>query len=73
MIPSNDFQVRNAEVEKQLKDIGNLLRAVMPSGYGFVLLIASYGEGGATFYTSSCERESVIAMMREFIAKHEPN
>lgn len=72
-IPTNDFQVRNAAVEKQLKEIGEGLRASMPPGYGFVLLIASYGEGGATFYTSSCERESVIAMMREFIAKWEPN
>lgn len=73
MIPSNDFQVRNAEVEKQLKDIGNRLRSVMPEGFGFILLIASYGEGGSTFYTSSCERESAVAMMREFIQKFEHN
>lgn len=73
MIPSNDFQVRNEKVEKQLKRIGNKLREDMPEGFGFVLLIASYGEGGSTFYTSSCERDSVVAMMREFIKKFEHN
>ena len=72
-IPSNDFQIRNQEVEARLKRIGDGLRTAMPKGYGFVLLIASSGEGGATFYISSHERENVIAMMREFIAKHEPN
>ena len=72
-IPSNDFRVRDLEAEKMLNAIGELLRSSMPPGYGFVLLIASFGEGGNTFYTSNCERESVIAMMREFMEKFEPN
>jgi hypothetical protein len=67
------FEVRNAEVETKLKDIGKMLRESMPAGYGFTLLISSYGEGGSLFYISSCERESMIATMREFIAKHAPN
>lgn len=73
LIPSNNFEVRNEAVEKQLKEIGEHLRSVMPEGFGFVLLIASYGDGGSTFYTSSCERDSVVAMMREFIQKWEHN
>lgn len=73
MIPSNDFQVRNEEVEQRLKAIGDHLRNIMPAGFGFVLLIASFGEGASTFYTSNCERESVVAMMREFISKFEHN
>lgn len=67
------FEVRNEQVESCLKDIGNKLRSMMPEGYGFTLLIFTYGEGGSMFYTSSADRQDVIAAMREFIAKHEPN
>jgi hypothetical protein len=67
------FEVRNPEVEEKLKEIGRELKASMPAGYGFTLLITSYGEGGALFYMSSCERDSMIATMREFIQKHEHN
>ena len=67
------FEVRNPEVEKQLKNIGDSLLESMPPGFGFVLLIASFGGGGSMFYTANCERESVVGMMREFIAKWEHN
>lgn len=67
------FEVRNKEAEEKLNTIGQSLRSSMPSGFGFVLLIASFGEGGAMFYTANCNREDVCNMMREFIAKHEPN
>ena len=63
------FEVRQPEIEETLKDIGNLLRRAMPEGWGFSLLIFSFGPGGSLFYTSSGERESVISAMREFIAK----
>ena len=67
------FEVRNEKVEASMKDIGNRIRSMMPEGYGFSLLIFSYGEGGSMFYTSSADRHDVIAAMREFIAKHEEN
>jgi hypothetical protein len=67
------FEVRNPEVEAKLKYIGDACRDAMPKGYGFVLLIASFGEGGNLFYTSNCDRSDVANMMREFISKHEPN
>ena len=66
------FEVRNAEVETKLKEIGRSIKADMPKGFGFALLIFSY-EPGSMFYISSAERETMIAAMREFIAKHEPN
>lgn len=67
------FEVRNAEAEAKLKEIGRVLKASMPPGFGFTLLITSYGDGGSLFYVSSCERDSMIATMREFIQKHEHN
>lgn len=66
------FEVRNPELEKQLQGIGNAIKDAMLPGFGFALLIFSY-KPGVMFYTSSAERDTVIAAMREFIAKHEPN
>ena len=70
---SMSFEVRNPEVEAKLKEIGRMLKASMPEGFGFTLLITSYGDGGSLFYMSSCDRQSMIATMREFIQKHEHN
>ena len=67
------FEVRNAEVEAKLKDIAGRLGSVMPKGFGFVLLIAEFGEQGSMFYTANCNRQDVCNMMREFIAKGEHN
>lgn len=67
------FEVRNAEVEEKLKGIGHTLKDLMPPGFGFVLLISSYGEKGSTFYIASVERQDVCNMMREFIQKSEHN
>ncbi len=67
------FEVRNAEAEQKLAEIGRLLNAAMPPGFGFTLLITSYGEGGSLFYLSSVERQDMINTMREFIQKHEHN
>lgn len=72
-VPSNEFEVRNPAIEKKLKDIGDSLRESMPAGYGFALLIVKFGPGGDTFYTSNCDREGMVSLMKEFIAKWEPN
>jgi hypothetical protein len=67
------YEVRNAEVEAKLREIGRMLKESMVPGFGFTLLISSYGEGGSLFYISSVERQDMINTMREFIQKHEPN
>ena len=66
------FEIRNPEVEEKLREIGRELKGRMPEGFGFALLIFSY-EPGSMFYLSSAERDTMIAAMREFIAKHEHN
>ena len=68
-----NFEVRNKEVEEKLDKIGRSLREAMPEGFGFVLLIASFGEAGSCFYTSNCDRQDVCNMMREFVQKSEHN
>ena len=71
------FEVRNPLIEEKLKEIGRMLKASMPEGFGFTVLIFSYeyegGKLGSLFYMSSAERDSMIATMREFIQKHEHN
>jgi hypothetical protein len=70
---SNDdeFEVRNAEVEADMKAIGGILAQTLPKGWRFSLLIASVGEGGSTFYISNVVREDAVALMKEFIEKQE--
>jgi predicted secreted protein len=67
------FEVRNEKAEKVLKDIGESLRSAMPDGYGFSLLIFSFGPGGDMFYTSNSDREDMIRAMEEFIQKFRGN
>lgn len=67
-----DFQVRNAEIEATLKDIGGRIRSALDgSGFGFALLIYSFGEKGTMFYTANGNRQDMCNAMREFIEKNE--
>lgn len=72
-MPEMKFEVRNEDAEALLKDIGQRLKAIMPPGYGFNLLIFSFGDGGNMFYTSNAKREDMIRAMQEFIAKFREN
>jgi hypothetical protein len=67
------FEVRDEQAEAMLKEIGQKIREACPKGYGFSLLIFSFGEGGNMFYTSNAQREDMIRAMQEFIQKHRPN
>ena len=71
--PEMKFEVRDQEAEAVLKDIGQRLRAAMPKGYGFSLLVFTFGAGGNMFYTSNAQRETMIQAMQEFIAKFREN
>jgi hypothetical protein len=65
------YEVRNAEVEVLLRDIGKIIGNRLPEGWGFTLLLFSFGEGGDLFYISNAQRDDMIRCMREFIAKQE--
>lgn len=69
----NIFEVRNEKAEKVLKEIGQSLRQAMPEGFGFSLLIFSFGKSGSMFYTSNANRKDMIKAMKEFIAKFQEN
>jgi len=63
------YEIRQEDVERKLYSIGKLIGDALPDGYGFMLMIASYGEGGSAFYLSSMQREDTIKMLEEFIAR----
>jgi hypothetical protein len=63
------FEVENDEVKALLRDISRIIKSQMPDGWGFTLLLFSYGAGGDLFYMSSAQRDDMIKLMREFIAK----
>lgn len=67
------YEVRDEQAELMLNEIGKILKEVCPKGYGFNLLIFSFGEGGNMFYCSNAQREDMIRAMQEFIAKFREN
>lgn len=69
MIPDNRFAVRSEEIETKLRELASMIGSQLPEGWGFNLLLFSYGEGGNLFYISSAEREDTIKVMKEFISR----
>lgn len=62
------------EVEKmmapELQELGNLIEARLPKGWGFALLMFEAGpRGGPVLYASNAERSGVIHTMRKFIER----
>lgn len=57
------------KIRPLLQDLAARIGSVLPDGWGFNLLLFTYGEGGSLFYISSAERSDVIALMREYIKR----
>lgn len=53
------------EAERKCREIGHIIGAQMPKGWGFTLLLSSFGENGFTTYISSCKREDMIKALFE--------
>ena len=66
-----DYEVRDPEIERVSTEIGRMLKNVMPDGWGFTLLMFTYGADGSMFYISSAERSDMMRPMREFLQKFE--
>lgn len=63
--------IRNPEIEGLLRDFGLMIREVLPDGWGFNLLLFEFGERGALFYISDAQREDILRVMKEWIARNE--
>jgi len=61
--------LENAEVVAS--DIGRLIKDACPPGWGFFLLLASYGQDGFMTYLASMGRADAIKLLRETADKLE--
>jgi len=74
----SSYNVRHPEIEQALRSLATQIKTQVPTGYGFTLLIFSYGQmglpgegkAGSMFYISSAQRQDMVQAMKEFIARN---
>jgi hypothetical protein len=57
------------DIQTKLKALAAFIKDDLPEGWGFTLLLFSYGVKGSLFYISSADRADVLNVMREFIKR----
>ncbi len=55
------------EAERAAGNLGKELAKEMPKGWGFTILLTSFGENSLLTYISNCDRSDMIESMKEFI------
>jgi hypothetical protein len=60
-----------SETKETMKLVGDVIKMILPEGYGFVFMIFETNVEGRMNYMSNCQRPDVIKMMKEFIEKTE--
>ena len=53
------------EAEIKCRNMARKLKEMLPNGWGFTIILYSYGDGGFTTYLSTGDREGCIKMLRE--------
>lgn len=66
------YEIENEEIKALLHGIGARLKELMPTGWGFTLMIFEY-KAEPFFYMSTAGRADMIRVLREFIAREETN
>jgi hypothetical protein len=70
VIPPPDFQTTQDEAVRPIaKDIGRIIAAQLPDGWGFTLLLFTFGGGGTLSYISNADRGDMLLTMHEFIKR----
>lgn len=70
--PSETFiqkQVRLV-LEKQCRELADMVQAKTPAGVGFALFLMDYGLKGNLAYVATVDREGMIGMVKEWLAHH---
>ena len=68
---TEDYQIKDVEIEAILKKLGKLIGKEMPTGWGFTLLMFDFNKqkDESLFYISNGNRQDVLKTMLEFISK----
>jgi hypothetical protein len=53
------------EVERSAQEVAGSIGQAIPAGFGFALLIFSFGERGYLTHVSNCNREDLVKCLRE--------
>jgi hypothetical protein len=64
------------EVRFALNKIGRDIGALLPDGWGFALLVFTFGPGGTMTWISNAQRPDMLQALQEFqtlVGSHEPN
>lgn len=59
------------QAERTCRGIGTVIAGALPTGWGFTLILSSFGEQGFSTYLSNCKREDMIKALREMADKIE--
>jgi hypothetical protein len=78
VMEQSSYNVRHPDVEHALRNIAGGIKPQLPDGFGFTLMIFSYGQtglkgegaAGSMFYISSAQRADMIKAMKEFITRN---
>ncbi len=66
----SSYTIRDPEIEALMNRLAHTINDKLPTGWGFNLLLFEYGEKGALFYISSAQRDDMIRVMKEWIARN---
>jgi len=72
--PDERYEVRNEEIERQLRTLGTLIDEEVPEGWGWGLFLVPFGDNepepkgkGAVFWISNSERQGMIDAIKGWI------
>lgn len=65
--PNKDYRILNEEIEFKLKEISDWIGSQLPEGWGFTLLLNSFGPNSQLFFMSNVRREDMLEMLQKFI------
>lgn len=64
---------KDANTRERMQLIANLVDEALPAGWSFFVLAAPFNrEAGRINYVSNAQRDTILELMKEFIAKNTP-
>jgi len=78
MIPDERYEIRNPEIERQLRTLAALIEGETPEGWAWGLFLVPFGENepepkgrGVVFWISNGQREGMIEIVKGWVKDQE--